>query len=171
VQVLLSEVLAQGSRVSVEFASQCAVFGEVVYCNPYESAYCAGIYFEPDNSRKSRAHPRFQVHDEKATVALMSCATRSQLEARVVDASKSGLGLILPRPLAAGDWVRVETRSCVVFGDIVYCEPHAAGGYRGGLAIETVVPRFGGEVEGAGGPPPRNVTLSALLSMLGWSGK
>ena len=174
VQVLVSKFLDEGSLVSVEMSARCIVRGEVKYCSPYQDSYCAGIYFESNATRKFRALPRFEIH-EAALVAVMSCPARHQLAARVTDASKSGLGLIVRRPLQASDWVKVETRSCVVFGDIVHCQPHPDGGYKVGLAIETVVFRFDGDPAsnarwtfGAAGPQPKRGALATLLSVLGW---
>jgi hypothetical protein len=142
VQVLLPEFMSEGSQVRVEFSARCTVSGEVKYCNPYQRSYCVSIYFEALAFRGSRSFPRLEVQED-AMVAVMNCPARSQLFARVTDASKSGLGLILRRPLQANDWVRVETHSCVVVGNIVYCRMHAGGGYKAGLEIETVVFRSG----------------------------
>lgn len=174
VQVLLPEFMDEGSLVSVEISSRCTVTGEVRYCSPYQQTYCAGIYFESSGTRRFRAMPRFEVQ-EAALVAVMSCPARNQLAAHVTDASKSGLGLIVRRPLQANDWVKVETRSCVVFGDVVHCQSHTPGGYRVGLAIETVVFRFDGDPAsnarwtfGAAVPQPIRGALSTLLSALGW---
>jgi hypothetical protein len=174
VQVLLPEFVDEGSRVSVEISARCAVQGEVRYCSPYQRSYCAGIYFEPSGTRRFRALPRFAV-EEDAVLAVMSCPTRNQLEAHVTDASRSGLGLIVRRPLQAHDWVRVETRSCVVFGDVVHCQAHLDGGYRAGLTIESVIFRFDGDPAGnaawsfgAAGPQPKKGVLSTVMAALGW---
>jgi hypothetical protein len=173
-QVLLPEFIDEGSQVSVEMSARCTVCGEVKYCSPYQYQYCVGIYFEASGTRRFRALPRFEVQ-EAALVAVMSCPARNQLGAHVIDASKSGLGLIVRRPLQTNDWVKVETRSCVVFGDIAYCQAHIEGGYKVGLAIETVVFRFDGDPAnnarwtfGVGGPQPKKGALATLLSALGW---
>lgn len=173
-QVLLPEFMDEGSQVSVEVSSRCTVLGEVRYCTPYQYSYCAGIYFESSGTRRFRAFPRFEVQED-ALVAVMNCPARDQLAARVTDASKSGLGLIVRRPLQAHEWVKVETRSCVVFGDVAYCQTHAEGGYKVGLVIETVVFRFDGDPANnagwtfsAAGQRQNRGVLSTLLSALGW---
>jgi hypothetical protein len=174
IQVLLPEFMDEGSLVTVEMSSGCSVSGEVKYCNPYQHSYCTGIYFESGGTRRFRALPRFEVQ-ESALIAVMNCPARDQLSAHVIDASKSGLGLIVRRPLQANEWVKVETRSCVVFGDVAYCQSHGSGGYKVGLAIETVIFRSEGDPAskaqwtfGAAGPQPKRGALATLLSALGW---
>jgi hypothetical protein len=174
VHVLLPEVIPEGSLVQVEISTRCAVSGEVMYSSPYQTSFNTAIYFESDGNRRFRAMPRFNLH-EAAMVAVMNCPSHTLVQAHVTDASKMGLGLVLDQPLLTNEWVKVETRSCVVFGDIVYCMPHTAGGYRTGLAIETVIFRFEGESNGdrqwifnTAGPHRKDSALATLLAVLGW---
>lgn len=174
VQVLLPEFMDEGSVVTVEMSAGCSVSGEVKYSSPYQYSYCTGIYFESSGTRRFRAQPRFEVQ-ESALIAVMNCPARDQLSAHVIDASKSGLGLIVRRPLQANEWVKVETRSCVVFGDVAYCQSYGGGGYKVGLAIETVVfrstPGSASRAQwtfGAAGPQPKRGALATLLATLGW---
>lgn len=173
VQVLMAEIIAEGSQVSVEFSARCIVSGEVKYCRPYQRSYCVGIHFEALGFRGTRLYPRLEVQED-AMVAVMNCPARSQLFAVVTDASKSGLGLILRRPLQANDWVRVETHSCVVFGNIVYCRTHTGGGYKAGIEIETVVfrsgisPALNEKTISTDGQYRKEGALARLLSTLGW---
>jgi hypothetical protein len=87
-----------------------------------------------------RATPRTPI-DAKARLFLLSSHDGPGLPipARVVDASPSGLRLLLPHAIPPGTPVRIDVHDAMLLGEICYCAPvpsHPALASYAGVAIE-----------------------------------
>jgi hypothetical protein len=106
-----------------------SVTGEILSCTP-----SAGQYLIHINS----AHEHAIRNDLRLPVDFPAIVTprgsEDSMRARILDMSKSGLGLAVPVELPVGCEVTVEFAHGTVFGKIRHCAP-AAGFFRAGLSL------------------------------------
>ncbi|MEI9812307.1 MAG: PilZ domain-containing protein [Acidobacteriota bacterium] len=62
-----------------------------------------------------------------------------QTFARVVDISRSGVGLLLQQPIDEGTRVKIRIDDTAIFGSVRYCNGCPDGTFRAGVASDTVV--------------------------------
>lgn len=104
------------------------VNGQVLYCRSHASGWNIGI--QTVAPQALRRELRFPV-DYPGQLTLSGSET--PIKVRVVDTSKSGLGLAAPVELPVGATVAVEFSKGTVFGEIRHCIP-VSGYFRAGLA-------------------------------------
>ena len=139
IQVIIPEALRDKSLVTVTFTDDCVLEGTVLYCNPKEGAYRAGIYFASDADSR-RKQPRYAAPDEAVKISFLG-SRHSSMDGCVVDFSKGGIGLRLLTRISLGEWVKVEMKSTILFGEIRHCRQDSDGTFRAGVEIETVISR------------------------------
>ncbi len=139
IQVSIPEVLRDAAAVTVTFTDDCTLEGKVLYCNPQEGAYRAGIYFTTDADRR-RKQPRYAAPDEPVKISFLG-RQHSSIDGWVIDVSKSGVGLGLADRISVGEWVKLEMKSVILFGEVRHCRQEPDGSFRTGVAIETVISR------------------------------
>lgn len=134
-QLLLPIPLADGVPLRVEY-QKCAVYGQALYSKNLS----AGVYIVGFGARAhGRREDRVPV-DEPASVRCLHPARRRSVKGRVVDVSKSGLGLLLKSEIAAGTEVMVKLRDRAVCGEVRHCRA-VEEGYRAGMEVSEVLVR------------------------------
>jgi hypothetical protein len=83
-----------------------------------------------------RREPRFKA-DQPVVVTVLS-EPEIRLEARVVNTSGRGLGLVTPMPLPPGAAIRIEMDDSMVLGEAIYCRKDA-GGHFIGIELDQVL--------------------------------
>jgi len=139
IQVSVPEPLRDKAAVTVTFTDDCVLEGTVLYCNPQEGAYRAGIYFSSDGETR-RKQTRYATPDEPLKISFLG-SRHSSMDGWVVDVSKSGIGLRLTTRISPGEWVKIELRSTILFGEIRHCRQDSDETFRAGVEIETVISR------------------------------
>lgn len=134
-QLLLPIPIADGVNLRVEY-QKCAVYGQALY----SKSLSPGIYIVGFGARAhGRREDRVPV-DEEAKVRCLHPSRRRSIKGRVVDVSKSGLGLILKGEIAPGTEVMVKLRDRAVCGEIRHCR-RVEEGYRAGMEVSEVLVR------------------------------
>lgn len=87
-------------------------------------------------SVERRSEPRYPTH-EPAEIELLPIPGEP-LYGTVLDVSRSGLRLSLPRRINRGEQVKVKLHQNVIFGEIRYCRA-VHGGFHAGLKIQDLV--------------------------------
>jgi hypothetical protein len=117
-----------GAQVELVLRTE-SVTGEVVACTP-----SAGQYLVQINS----AHDPAIRNDLRLPVDFPAIVTprgsEDSIRARIIDMSRSGLGLAVPAELPVGCEVTVEFAHGTVFGKIRHCAP-ASGFFRAGVSL------------------------------------
>ena len=142
VHVKVSRILTAGS-VRVWFSPNCHSDGLLIFCHAEEDAFRAGIHFPPDPRHHKRSELRIPLPSEPAVVFQLEGKTQVKCDARAIDISRSGLGLLVDQPLAVNAWIKVELAFAIVFGEVLYSKAEASVGHRVGLRIETLLMRDG----------------------------
>jgi hypothetical protein len=137
IQLLVPDLLREKADVTVTFTEDCVLEGKVLYCNHQDGAYRAGIYFEADPERR-RKQSRYATPDEPVKVCFLG-SRQSSVNGWVVDISKSGVGLKLTNRISLGEWVKLEMKSAILFGEIRHCRQETDGTFRAGVEIETAI--------------------------------
>ncbi|MGJ5818067.1 PilZ domain-containing protein [Paludibaculum fermentans] len=89
--------------------------------------------------RDARTEPRFNVREEKAAVWVLNPNQPQSREARLLDISHSGLGIVIAEEIPAGSWIRVEFGDVAVFGEVRYCRQQMCGEFRLGALTDWVI--------------------------------
>ncbi len=89
-------------------------------------------------SKELRTEARVAVRDQFAEATIL-CWGAPKTSARIVDISRSGIGLVLEHHLPEGTWIKLKIGQVVIFGHIRYCRGNAEGTYRAGLISDTVI--------------------------------
>jgi hypothetical protein len=90
------------------------------------------------HSRDLRAETRVSVKEQFAEVTIL-CWGAPKTSARILDISRSGIGLVLQHHLPEGTWIKLKIGQVLIFGYIRYCRGTAEGTYRAGLISDTVI--------------------------------
>lgn len=114
----------------------CTAKGQVLYCRPDGGQFF--VAFSPNGDRRSE--PRFTVN-QPVTISIVSeDPGRKNSHARLVDVSKSGIGVTSDCPFDVGSLVEVCAEGSVLYGEVRNCSKVRSGQYRLGiLAEETFV--------------------------------
>lgn len=91
--------------------------------------------------RENRKSPRVAA-DDPALLTVLEPNRPYRINARVVDASKDGLRLLVPSKLAVDAEVQLHVRDLSVVAEVRYCRP-AGGLYYAGILIQDVFPACG----------------------------
>ena len=142
IHVTVDEYLAPAA-VRVWFSEDCHSDGQLIFCRVIENTYNAGIDFLPDPHQRRRSELRVPLTKQSAVVWQLDGPTGGKCSAQATDISRSGLGLLVNRQLAANSMVKVELSFAIVFGEVLYSKPVPSGGYRVGLRMETLLMRDG----------------------------
>lgn len=89
--------------------------------------------------KDARTEPRFSVREEPAALWVLNHQQSRAREARLLDISHSGLGIVLEEEIPAGSWIRVEFGDVAVFGEVRYCRQQGGGEYRLGALTDWVI--------------------------------
>lgn len=94
-------------------------------------------------SKKSerRRSPRTAT-DDPAFVTIIKPERSQRMKARVLDASKEGLKVLVPNPLMAGMIVQVNVRGLFIMGEVRYSRRSGVV-YHAGILIQDVFPAAG----------------------------
>lgn len=90
---------------------------------------------------EARAEPRFQVRQDRACLWVVDALSQRAHEARLLDVSCSGLGVVVEDEIPVGSWIRVDFGDVAVFGEVRYCRQQSVGHYRVGAASDWVIGR------------------------------
>ena len=99
-----------------------------------------------------RSEPRFEVNEAVSVVLLEGVQAR--YEAKVENASGTGLALEMPVPVVPGAAIKIELRDAMMLGEVIYCR-QADGRWHIGIRLEqvlrglTALNEFCTELEGA----------------------
>lgn len=88
--------------------------------------------------RELRAETRVSVKEQFAEVTIL-CWGAPKTSARIVDISRSGIGLVLEHHLPEGTWIKLKLGQVLILGYIRYCRGNAEGTFRAGLISDTVI--------------------------------
>ena len=83
-----------------------------------------------------RSEPRFCAGDH-ATLQELSPLSLERLTVEIVDVSKHGLGILMPRPVLPGTIVQVRIKTTVEVGETRHCSALGDGQYRIGVRLHT----------------------------------
>ncbi|MGC4048937.1 MAG: PilZ domain-containing protein [Paludibaculum sp.] len=89
--------------------------------------------------KDARTEPRFSVREESASLWVLNHHPSQLRQARLLDISHSGLGILLEEEIPAGSWIRVEFGDIAVFGEVRYCRRQVGGDYRLGALTDWVI--------------------------------
>lgn len=87
--------------------------------------------------RERRSELRFGA-DQPATVSALGPPRGPEIPGQIVEASKSGLRIILAVPIEAGTRIEVRWESTVLIGETRYCRQNGSARYCIGLRIAEV---------------------------------
>jgi hypothetical protein len=91
-------------------------------------------YFGPENRRSPRVEA-----DDPAVLRVLKPERSPRIKMRIVEASKGGLKLRLPRQLMTGTIVQVYVRELFILGEVRYSIPVGAF-FHAGVKIQDVFP-------------------------------
>ena len=112
---------------------------EVVYCETPALGLChLGLAMTVVRGGTVRLDLRLPV-DIRATLSVPGW--HEPVRARIVDMSRNGLGMVLPKPVTAGMAAAVDFGHGVAFGEIRHCRPQSKRTYRAGFWLEEFLPR------------------------------
>ena len=87
------------------------------------------------NGPERRFKPRLSA-SQPVWVTVFTGQESNSLVGRLVDASRSGLGIIVDSAVARGTVVEVRANGGVVYGAVQHCARALGGGFRIGVAVE-----------------------------------
>lgn len=120
-----------GTRVDVCQDDYCAS-GDAMYCRECGSAFLVGIRLR----RERRLEPRFEASGS-AILAEVGTVNTTASNADIRHISLSGIGLLTSRAFEPPTFVRVETSSWFVFGEVRHCTRADKGRYSVGIIFLT----------------------------------
>jgi len=83
-----------------------------------------------------RSELRFSTGDE-AIVQELNPLSLERHKVRIVDISKTGLGILAPKQSLPGTVVQIRIKNTTELGEVRHCSPSGDGGYRIGLRLHT----------------------------------
>ena len=120
-----------GTRVDVCQDGYCAS-GDAMYCRECGNAFLVGVRLR----RERRMEPRFEVSGS-ALLAEVGTTNGTAANADIRHISLSGIGLLTHRAFEPPTFVRVETNSWFVFGEVRHCTRADRGRYSVGIIFLT----------------------------------
>jgi len=110
---------------------------EVVFCKAdYRNGYAVGARLMAGLNGEIRREPRIPI---ELNARLTTSDLPGSMPAKVVDISRSGLGLKVPRDIPAGVGVIVELQSGIAFGEVRHCSKKAKDSWRVGLSLDEFI--------------------------------
>jgi hypothetical protein len=88
-----------------------------------------------DNRRRERRVP----FGHAARVTVIAEAGGDTFDGTITDLSSSGMGLRSERELRPMDTVSVQTRSCIIFGEVAHSIRNADGMFHAGVRVEELL--------------------------------
>jgi hypothetical protein len=117
----------------------CRVELEVLYCqSPGIGPYYVGAKVLNLDESAVRKEIRLPV-DILAKVSVPGHLDHD--DARIIDMSSSGLGLVVPRPVDVDCVIAVDTGLGIAFGEVRHCTKTPNGDYRIGISLEEFLTR------------------------------
>ena len=126
--------IPESSSIEISFP-QVKISGVVENCRRVEADWVISVAMTPGRRRLERMPV-----GEDTTLAVIENGAATLRRARIVDASGSGMGIRVPRPLTVGLRVCVETQATLVFGEVRYCRHEQKNSFAAGISILEVVP-------------------------------
>ena len=74
--------------------------------------------------------------NQPVTLTIFLDETSNSFRGKLVDASRSGLGIIVDSAVALGSVVEVRSDGGAVYGEVQHCAGAPGGGFRIGVAVE-----------------------------------
>lgn len=132
-----SPVYLQSSTViDILFARQ-RLEVEVVFCKADDrNGYTVGVRLMAGLNGEIRREPRIPL---EINARLNTPDSPNSIPAKVVDLSRSGLGLKVPRPIPHGTGVIVELHNGIAFGEVRHCAQLGKGSWRVGLSLDEFI--------------------------------
>jgi len=128
-------------RVPVRFAAGTALEfqvrnhtskGQVLYCRPDGDQFFMGFSAKGDR----RSEPRFTVN-EPVTLSIISLEGKERsVRGRLVDVSRSGIGVLSESPFVIGRLLEVSSAGGVLYGEVRNCAEIQRGKFRIGILAE-----------------------------------
>jgi hypothetical protein len=137
-QLRITMAVGVGRKLVMHYDS-CRVELEVLYCqNPGIGPYYVGAKVLNQDGGAVRKEVRLPV-DILAKVTVPGQLDRN--DARIIDMSSSGLGLVVPRSVDTGSVIAVDTGLGIAFGEVRHCAKTPQGDYRIGISLEEFITR------------------------------
>ena len=86
------------------------------------------------DQKQKRTEPRFVTGDDAILQELNPLSLERQ-KVRILDVSKHGLGVLIPKSLFRGTIVQIRIRENVELGEVRHCRAWGGDGYRIGLRL------------------------------------
>lgn len=135
---------------------------EVVYCVRPELGPChLGLKILSHTGGAIRHEVQLPV-DIRASMNFPGAV--APIRGRVVDISPSGLGLLLSKPVTAGEYASVDLGHGIAFGEIRYCRAESKRTFRACFWIEEFMPRNRKEVPLRRKPEARSVAWATIAA-------
>jgi hypothetical protein len=110
---------------------------EVVFCKADDrDGYAVGARLLAGINGETRREPRIPI---EISARLTTSDLPGSIPARVVDISRSGLGLKVPRNIPAGVGVIVELQSGIAFGEVRHCSKKGKESWQIGLSLDEFI--------------------------------
>lgn len=110
---------------------------EVVFCKSDDrSGYVVGARLLAGLNGEIRREPRIPI---EISARLTTSDLPGSMPAKVVDISRSGLGLKVPRNIPMGVGVIVELQSGIAFGEVRHCSNQGKDTWRIGLSLDEFI--------------------------------
>jgi hypothetical protein len=148
------ETVTAGSAVEIEFGPGFREMGTVFYCRRDDDGYSIVVTLDP--MKGERREVREMLLASGSVTELGGGPNRVQ-PARALDISKSGLGILVKKPLPVGSLVSVMLPDRIFLGEVRNCSLSQGGQFRVGLSIEREMPRLTTKQTAS----PRSATFSA----------
>lgn len=110
---------------------------EVVFCKADDrDGYAVGARLMAGLNGEARREPRIPV---EISARVTTSGSPGSIPAKVVDISRSGLGLKLSRSIPVGSGAIVELQSGIAFGEVRHCSLKAKDTWRVGLSLDEFI--------------------------------
>jgi hypothetical protein len=91
---------------------------------------------KPEDTHE-RSEPRF-ITGDNAVFQELSPLSVDRQKVKIVDVSRSGLGIVAPKAVLPGTIAQIRIKSSVEIGEVRFCSAFKAGGFRIGLRLHPV---------------------------------
>lgn len=138
---------------------------EVVFCKADDrNGYAVGARLMPGVNGEIRREPRIPI---EINARLTTADLPGSIPAKLVDISRSGLGLRVPRDIPPGVGVIVELQSGIAFGEVRHSSKKGKDSWRVGLSLDEFISRreksLASENESGAG---RSIPFAGLLKRM-----
>jgi len=128
-------------RVPVRFADRtvltfrlhdCTSKGQVLYCRPDGDEFFMGL----STSGERRSEPRFSTNELIMLSVISEDKSCRTVRGRLVDVSRSGIGVVTATSVAIGTLVEVRADGRVLYGEVRNCTEIQRSEFRIGIFVE-----------------------------------